>query len=67
MEKVPTGGLCAVFPQWYLADLLTGITAPRRLCLIYILWPSKLQQHSYSKNSPCFSGITLLSSVWDTG
>lgn len=63
MEKVPTGGLCAVFPQWYLADLLTGITSPHRLCLIYILRPSKLQQHSYSKNNPWFSGFFAVVSV----
>lgn len=36
MEKVPTGGLCAAFPQWYLAHLLTGIISSYRLFLIYI-------------------------------
>lgn len=54
MGKVPTWGLCAAFPQWYLADLLTGIISPHRLFLIYILRASKLQEHSYSKKKTLF-------------
>lgn len=67
MEMVPRGGLCVAFPQCYLADLLAGIISSHRLFLIYILRASKLQEHIYSKEKPCFSGITLLSPLWDTG
>lgn len=58
MGKVPTWGLCAAFPQWYLADLLTGIISPHRLFLFYILRASKLQEHSYSKKkNPVFQEL----------
>ena len=63
MEKVPTGGLCAVFPQWYLADLLTGITSPHRLCLIYILRPSKLQQQLFQEQPLFFRNYCAVLSV----
>lgn len=63
MEKVPTGGLCAVFPQWYLAGLLTGITSPHRLCLIYLLRPSKLQQQLLQEQAPFFRNYFAILSV----